>query len=266
MQKDNESNHTVTSPQIQPSAHTDGEKSLANAENSLEKDEDQNDLIWKELFPRKIMAILMPTLVIVLVLPVVLTRSACWSATSFTNSGQIGDTIGGTTAPVIGLLSIVMLYITIRLQWMGLKEEQRQRKLDSIENERRHKEVQDQIDIKYLIEQIDKLDSEVSKIGGTVGGIKTYPVSKDDPRIASLTIWMLEVQFVMNWINRLSIDTFMIRRKLGVNYRIKYQSHIEDLERHLNTIVSNSDTPDITIIDFLVQVKEIKILSDAKKY
>lgn len=35
---------------------------------------------------------------------------------SFTNSGQIGDTIGGTTAPFIGLLSAVLVYRALQAQ------------------------------------------------------------------------------------------------------------------------------------------------------
>ena len=36
--------------------------------------------------------------------------------TDFTNTGQIGDTIGGITAPIIGLISIGLLYITFKEQ------------------------------------------------------------------------------------------------------------------------------------------------------
>lgn len=36
--------------------------------------------------------------------------------TNFTNTGQIGDTIGGITAPIIGLISIILLYKTLKEQ------------------------------------------------------------------------------------------------------------------------------------------------------
>ena len=36
--------------------------------------------------------------------------------TNFKSTGQIGDTIGGITAPIIGLISIILLYITFREQ------------------------------------------------------------------------------------------------------------------------------------------------------
>lgn len=36
-----------------------------------------------------------------------------WTNIDFTNTGQIGDTIGGITAPVIGILSILLLYYTL---------------------------------------------------------------------------------------------------------------------------------------------------------
>lgn len=44
--------------------------------------------------------------------------------TDFTNTGQIGDTIGGITAPIIGLVSIVLLYITFREQRRFNEEQQ----------------------------------------------------------------------------------------------------------------------------------------------
>ena len=36
--------------------------------------------------------------------------------TNFKSTGQIEDTIGGITAPIIGLISIILLYITFREQ------------------------------------------------------------------------------------------------------------------------------------------------------
>lgn len=55
-------------------------------------------------------------LIATLVTPVLLTRNSCCEIFDFTETGQIGDTIGGITAPIVGLVSIILLYITLKEQ------------------------------------------------------------------------------------------------------------------------------------------------------
>lgn len=48
-------------------------------------------------------------------IPFILTRSG-WEWLNFNDKGQIGDTIGGITAPFIGLLNVLLLYLTFQEQ------------------------------------------------------------------------------------------------------------------------------------------------------
>lgn len=48
--------------------------------------------------------------------PIILTRPAISSILDFTLTGQIGDTIGGITSPIIGILSVILLYLTLKQQ------------------------------------------------------------------------------------------------------------------------------------------------------
>ena len=54
------------------------------------------------------------TIIAITIAPFILTRSL--GLISFDNTGQIGDTIGGTTTPIIGIVSIYLLYHTLREQ------------------------------------------------------------------------------------------------------------------------------------------------------
>jgi hypothetical protein len=45
--------------------------------------------------------------------PFLLTQGALHADLIFTDTGAIGDTVGGLTAPVIGLLNAVLLYWTL---------------------------------------------------------------------------------------------------------------------------------------------------------
>lgn len=66
--------------------------------------------------PHTIKFILGVGIIATLLSPVLLTRDSFWGIFDFTETGQIGDTIGGITAPIVGLVSIILLYITLKEQ------------------------------------------------------------------------------------------------------------------------------------------------------
>jgi len=54
--------------------------------------------------------------VCVLISPWLFVRPALCDALNFSGTGQIGDTIGGITAPIVGLVSITLLFLTLKAQ------------------------------------------------------------------------------------------------------------------------------------------------------
>ena len=74
------------------------------------------DYYWIILLISCILIIVLPTLITTFHIPL-----GCLN-TDFTNTGQIGDAIGGITAPIIGLISIWLLYITFRELLTNLQE------------------------------------------------------------------------------------------------------------------------------------------------
>lgn len=60
---------------------------------------------------------------------------ASYSSWNFSSTGQIGDTIGGLTAPVIGILNAVLLYITIKRQDDQINRQEAQRQEDRVYHE-----------------------------------------------------------------------------------------------------------------------------------
>lgn len=54
---------------------------------------------------------------VVLVLsPFIFTREVLFDCFNFSETGAIGDTVGGLTSPVVGFISIILLYITLQEQ------------------------------------------------------------------------------------------------------------------------------------------------------
>jgi hypothetical protein len=69
-------------------------------------------------------------IVIIALMPLVFTRSMKFNTFDFTQTGQIGDTIGGITAPFVGILGAILVYISFNeqrkanmLQWAALNED-----------------------------------------------------------------------------------------------------------------------------------------------
>ncbi|MCF6133449.1 hypothetical protein [Flavobacterium wongokense] len=61
--------------------------------------------------------------------PILFTRD--WTGIDFTQTGNIGDTIGGLVSPILNLLSIILLYLTLREQ---TESSRKQKDFDSITN------------------------------------------------------------------------------------------------------------------------------------
>ena len=69
------------------------------------------------------LTIVICTLVAMVVCPILFTAPALADCLNFTETGQIGDTIGGITAPIVGLCSVILLYYTLKEQ-MNLNKSQ----------------------------------------------------------------------------------------------------------------------------------------------
>ena len=66
--------------------------------------------------PHTIKFLLGVGIIATLLSPVLLTQNSFWEIFDFTETGQIGDIIGGITEPIVGLVSIILLYITFKEQ------------------------------------------------------------------------------------------------------------------------------------------------------
>ena len=66
--------------------------------------------------------------------PFLYTRPIFGDEVIFDHIGEIGDTIGGLTAPVIGLLNAVLLYLTLREQFEFNEKQKKSVKEDQFKN------------------------------------------------------------------------------------------------------------------------------------
>lgn len=65
---------------------------------------------------KRVITILVVGIILIIISPFLLTRPAFWDILVFSNTGPIGDTIGGITAPITSLLGSYLVYLALRAQ------------------------------------------------------------------------------------------------------------------------------------------------------
>ena len=70
----------------------------------------------KGIFDFKFLLLVLGFILLLFGSTILFTRPALWNLFNFSETGQIGDTIGGITAPVINLIGAILIYISFKAQ------------------------------------------------------------------------------------------------------------------------------------------------------
>lgn len=148
------------------------------------------------------------------VAPWLFTNYNLFPGLDFTQTGQIGDTIGGITAPIIGIISAILVYSAF------IEQNRANQNLERLE---RQKMIQDQFtqlrsDTPEFIEMLSKLSnglyhwySEPNQVSNNILGYVRY--------------YLLEFLFGINLIMRFTGEE---RKDLITRYGLLYQTRIAD--------------------------------------
>ena len=80
---------------------------------------------YRTIFNKKERWLLYGAILLVFVSPFILTRPAIWAFLAFNKTGQIGDTIGGITAPFVNLIAAYLVYKSFSAQIQANYQQQR---------------------------------------------------------------------------------------------------------------------------------------------
>jgi hypothetical protein len=94
----------------------------------------------------KTILLIVVLIIIALLLIYILTLPAIWKVFDLTNTSSIGDTIGGITSPLLGIISVIFLYLTLNKQ------------IDSINDQK----LKNESDIIFML--FNQLDNEYNQI------------------------------------------------------------------------------------------------------
>lgn len=189
---------------------------------------------------------------IVAILPLLFTVNTDIDTLNFKNTGQIGDTIGGITAPFIGLLSAYLVYISFRQQYLANKLLIDARKEDAINQ-----------NINTLINRIEKAITDFQYANSNYGNKALYRFCSFARDHIQSTVnlqsndWRNNpVAYALEFKSMIQIIKHL---KYTINYLTKNQFDKSTLDfyfDYLKTIFKDSIIDNVQIID---------IVSDSKK-
>lgn len=102
----------------------------------------------------KVLIILIVGIILILIAPLILTRVG--GVISFTDTGQIGDTIGGITAPIASLIGSVLVFFALKAQIDANKIIQVQIQEQKIQDSRRKRISYISGQIRFIMNEIDE--------------------------------------------------------------------------------------------------------------
>jgi hypothetical protein len=177
---------------------------------------------WLKIEDYKTSQILLLLVVIILVFPVLMTLPAVNNYLDFSTKGEIGDTIGGITAPFINGLAAILVFIAFKAQ---IKAN------EIFKNQEKSRNILDQI---TLIQE-DKL--EIEKMVPAVKSRLHYLKSPHEISFINLINKVLyftsEVHLAYELILEYEGEKDFLFRKLYYLYVIRYKDILVDLESEL---------------------------------
>ncbi|WP_421876340.1 hypothetical protein [Marinoscillum sp.] len=181
---------------------------------------------------------------VILLMPWVLTGRAIIQGLDFSNSGQIGDTIGGITAPFIGLISAFVV-------WKAFKAQIDANKLFQSEREQSN-----------IYELLKMIDAEIEKIGdGSEKGDKAFGSINGSINNYSALVEKSGKSTNPTAIKRL--EESLSHAKMSYN---KLRPLVNLLQFTIENILKNDSVKDRVFFTELMNVRYARYINNIKRY
>ncbi len=155
----------------------------------------------------------------VIILPWFFTQTV-FSVYNMSETGQIGDTIGGITAPFINGLGAVLIYIAFKEQVKSGNSAREEKRLD------------------LIIANLNKLEEDPYKISKLCQGCLNDLNGKDyqSKEILNLIRLLQEFQSISEFISELTDNKKFVENKLFLTWKMTYEPHIRPINKRIVSI------------------------------
>jgi hypothetical protein len=187
------------------------------------------------------------------------TRPAIWSVWNFSQTGQIGDTIGGITAPIINIIGAILVYISFREQVRANKIQ-----FDALNDEKSRTETEKAYDKhQYRLDEIKKSLSELEFIVQYAKSVDRDGAVTQPPHVSFKGLNAYD-EYVQRWESRKAKQKIYgeIFSTYGVLLNIQYiLSGVLDLAKRIEKNVRSDSDRDFLmenlILFYRINLKEL---------
>jgi hypothetical protein len=204
--------------------------------------------------PNQILLIL---LIIIILIPFLFTLPAISKYFEYSNTGGIGDTIGGITAPFINGFSALLVFLAFKAQ-INANE--------IFKNQEQSRIILDQI--KIIQEDKLKIEEYINSVNRQLHLLSKPPEINLLNSINKITYFTSEIHLAYELIESYSKNKDFLYRKLYYLYVIMYKDLVTNLENNLKREAVHMD-PDyrLNVSELLLELEFIhKNLDDVNKY
>lgn len=193
-----------------------------------------------------------------------LVKPAIWKAFDLSKSGQIGDTIGGITAPIINIFGAILVFLSFRVQTLANKNQQ-ENLTNQIESQSQDRNFQIGLDlIKELKADVNELEYTDLKDSGALRRYVKQLTRKSTMGIESYAngTFHKKWEFIIAqlYLTLIHVKSSDIRENERANLQsLCYWYYLSNLYEQNNNMITILEHTDLSITS-RNQIQEIEIM------
>lgn len=194
---------------------------------------------------------------IILLTPIILTSPSFNHFLDLSEKGQIGDTLGGTTAPFINAIAAILVFIAFKEQ---VKSN------DLIKEQLYFQHIQEQIN--RLEDNSSNLSNILSKISNdisssiragedNIGDAPPYIITLSE-QLLNQVLYSTTFNQTLSMIEKTESDKYFLYNKLRILYKIMYKDYYSNIEKQLQKALNHKPIPLLYVIEILNETKKLE--------
>lgn len=195
---------------------------------------------------------------IILFIPPIITLDSAFDFFNFTETGQIGDTIGGVTGPFINAIGAILIFLAFKEQ---IKAN------DLIKEQQYFQSIQDQInrledDVYNLSKITDGINQNLSDSSKTLNNFDEFSKQVTffiDRSLLNKAIYITsQFQQALELVEKLDHNRNFMGKKIQILYKIIYQEEFLSIGRTLNNILHMESDSITEISELQFHLKDLE--------
>ena len=195
---------------------------------------------------------------VILVIPPILINNSFFEFFNYSDKGQIGDTIGGITAPFINAIGAILVFIAFKEQVKANDLIKEQQYFQHIQEQINRLEDEEFINLYEVIQDIERQLMGSEQLLDNFEGSKQVAYYIDGELLNKATYTTAIFQQTSDLIDKMDNNKAFMQKKIKTLYKIIYQDNYRKLDTTLKGVLHMKSNSDLYIADLLLQIKDLE--------